>query len=298
MPSDRLRRRVVGRATATVPGMSDLGWPTVRIATWNVNSIRSRIDRVVAWLERNEVDASPSRRPRPARTSSRSTASRHSATRSPTAGSTSGTAWPSPHGSGCPTCRSASTRCPVGWSRSPRRRRPSVPSCGGVRPVVALHPQRPFARGPAPSPTARVARRARRASARGVARRRPCRPDRAARRLEHRPDRRRRLERALLRGQDSHLPRRARRVPGRRRRGVRRRHAPPHVRARHLHLLGLHAAALPQAAGHAHRLRPLLSRPGGAGRGCGGSTARSARARARPITRPSWSRSRTDRARR
>ncbi len=29
----------------------------VRIATWNVNSIRSRIDRVVAWLERNEVDA-------------------------------------------------------------------------------------------------------------------------------------------------------------------------------------------------------------------------------------------------
>ena len=29
----------------------------MRIATWNVNSIRSRIDRVTAWLERNEVDA-------------------------------------------------------------------------------------------------------------------------------------------------------------------------------------------------------------------------------------------------
>jgi len=28
----------------------------VRIATWNVNSIRSRIDRLAAWLERSEVD--------------------------------------------------------------------------------------------------------------------------------------------------------------------------------------------------------------------------------------------------
>lgn len=28
----------------------------MRVATWNVNSIRARIDRVVAWLERHEVD--------------------------------------------------------------------------------------------------------------------------------------------------------------------------------------------------------------------------------------------------
>ena len=28
----------------------------MRIATWNVNSIRSRIDRVEAWLERADVD--------------------------------------------------------------------------------------------------------------------------------------------------------------------------------------------------------------------------------------------------
>ncbi len=28
----------------------------MRIATWNVNSIRARLDRVVAWLERSEVD--------------------------------------------------------------------------------------------------------------------------------------------------------------------------------------------------------------------------------------------------
>jgi exodeoxyribonuclease-3 len=28
----------------------------VRLATWNVNSIRARVDRVVAWLERSDVD--------------------------------------------------------------------------------------------------------------------------------------------------------------------------------------------------------------------------------------------------
>ena len=28
----------------------------MRLATWNVNSIRSRVDRVEAWLQRNEVD--------------------------------------------------------------------------------------------------------------------------------------------------------------------------------------------------------------------------------------------------
>jgi exodeoxyribonuclease III len=28
----------------------------VRLATWNVNSIRSRVDRVAAWLERSDVD--------------------------------------------------------------------------------------------------------------------------------------------------------------------------------------------------------------------------------------------------
>ena len=28
----------------------------MRLATWNVNSIRARRDRVVAWLERSDVD--------------------------------------------------------------------------------------------------------------------------------------------------------------------------------------------------------------------------------------------------
>ena len=30
--------------------------PSVRLATWNVNSIRSRAERVAAWLERRDVD--------------------------------------------------------------------------------------------------------------------------------------------------------------------------------------------------------------------------------------------------
>jgi exodeoxyribonuclease-3 len=28
----------------------------VRIATWNVNSIRARVDRVADWVERSDVD--------------------------------------------------------------------------------------------------------------------------------------------------------------------------------------------------------------------------------------------------
>ena len=28
----------------------------MRLATWNVNSLRARADRVVAWLERSDVD--------------------------------------------------------------------------------------------------------------------------------------------------------------------------------------------------------------------------------------------------
>jgi exodeoxyribonuclease-3 len=30
--------------------------PTIKLATWNVNSIRARIDRLMSWLERNQPD--------------------------------------------------------------------------------------------------------------------------------------------------------------------------------------------------------------------------------------------------
>ena len=28
----------------------------MRIATWNINSVRTRVDRAVAFLERNDID--------------------------------------------------------------------------------------------------------------------------------------------------------------------------------------------------------------------------------------------------
>ena len=56
----------------------------MRIATWNVNSIRSRIDRVEAWLQRSDVDVLAIQETKAATTSSRSTGSRAWATRSPT----------------------------------------------------------------------------------------------------------------------------------------------------------------------------------------------------------------------
>src|SRR3954469_18709310 len=34
----------------------DIGSVVVRLATWNVNSIRIRAERVAAWLERRDVD--------------------------------------------------------------------------------------------------------------------------------------------------------------------------------------------------------------------------------------------------
>ena len=51
--------------------------------------------------------------------------------------------------------------------------------------------------------------------------------------------------------------------------GLRRRRAPAHPRPGRLHLLGLPAARLPEAARHAHRLRARLTVVRGARRGCG-----------------------------
>ena len=82
------------------------------------------------------------------------------------------------------------------------------------------------------------------------------------------------------------------------RRRVRRRRAAAHLRARHLHLLGLHPAGLPEASRHADRLHPRDAGRSRRGWPVRRSTARSARARAPPTTRPSWSSWRTDRRRR
>lgn len=73
----------------------------MRFATWNVNSIRTRVDRVIAFLQRSDTDvlAMP-RKLSAAPTSSLRKHLRRPATTSPSTVSTSGTASPSP-----PVCR-------------------------------------------------------------------------------------------------------------------------------------------------------------------------------------------------
>ncbi|MGZ8821857.1 MAG: endonuclease/exonuclease/phosphatase family protein, partial [Aeromicrobium sp.] len=44
------------KSPVSVPSAGSRYVGPVRIATWNVNSIRSRIDRVTAWIERSDVD--------------------------------------------------------------------------------------------------------------------------------------------------------------------------------------------------------------------------------------------------
>ncbi len=39
-----------------IGGPSPLPWSPMRLATWNVNSVRSRVDRIVDWLGRSDVD--------------------------------------------------------------------------------------------------------------------------------------------------------------------------------------------------------------------------------------------------
>jgi exodeoxyribonuclease-3 len=44
------------RAARDEPDTGAVASETVRLATWNVNSIRARTDRAIAWLERSDID--------------------------------------------------------------------------------------------------------------------------------------------------------------------------------------------------------------------------------------------------
>src|SRR6202789_3016527 len=55
--TSRQPRRVVAMPDGMIVGGDPpVGGDPLRIATWNVNSIRTRLDRVLDWLERAEVD--------------------------------------------------------------------------------------------------------------------------------------------------------------------------------------------------------------------------------------------------
>ena len=104
---------------------------------------------------------------------------------------------------------------------------------------------------------------------RRLAGRRPGRADRARRRLEHRPAGRRRVGHERLRRTPRTSP-----SPSAPRSGRSSRPGTPTSSGRYapgpgrLHLLGLHAAALPPPRGHADRLRPRLPRAGRPGDRC------------------------------
>ena len=107
----------------------------VRIATWNVNSIRARVDRVADWLERADVDVLAMQETKCPTTSSRRCRSRRWATRWRTAASTSGTAWRSRRGSASTTSQVGFDGLPTwgeaGWAAAEARALGAT--CGGVR---------------------------------------------------------------------------------------------------------------------------------------------------------------------
>ena len=253
----------------------------MRIATWNVNSLRSRIDR---------VEALP-----PAARRRRARAAGDQGARGPAAAD-------GPAGRGVRDrrrghqpverrrdhqpgrarrrARSASTACRGRASRwRPRRAR-------SARPAAAYGSGRSTC-PTAASPTTRTTS----TSSTGWpgCARRPAAwmdgPDRAGRRLEHLPDRRRRLRPGAVHEQHARHAAGARGVPGVPRRRVRR--GDPRPRAG-LHLLGLLPPALRARPRPQDRLRARDPAAGRRGSPARSSTARSGPGRAPPTT-PRWS---------
>ncbi len=211
----------------------------MRIATWNVNSLRSRIDRVEAFLDRHDIDvlAVQETKAREDQLPLMGIEARGYEVAAAGTNQWNGvailsrvgledveTGFPGQPGWG------ERGRAGVAGDRRDLRRRTDL---------VAVHPQRPQARRPALRLQAGLARPAARGGA-GVERRR----HRAGRRLEHRSDRRGRLRHHPVREVDPRHAARARGVPGVPRRRVRRRRPPARRRARRLHVLGLLPAAL------------------------------------------------------
>ncbi len=144
--STRASRRPTSLVAMTTEGL--------RVATWNVNSIRTRVDRVVDWLIRAEVDVLAMQETKctddqfPTMTFLPRRAMRWC-----TAGMTSGTAWRSPRGSGSRRCGGrVSTVSPPGAGRQAEpdgrgaRTGRHLRRCSGVESVCA---ERPGGRGSA-----------------------------------------------------------------------------------------------------------------------------------------------------
>ena len=249
------------------PASPRLRSPLLRLATWNVNSIRTRLDRVLDWLERAEVDVLAMQE------------TKCSDEQFPTMpffelgyevahcgfNQWNGVAIASRVGldnvevgfDGQPT-----------WSSKPdvaaaAEARALAATCAGVR-VWSLYVPNGRALDD-PHYTYKLNwLAALRDTAEGWLRDDPIGADRAGRRLEHRSDRRRRLERRILRGRHPCLGTGAQSVRRDRRRSILGCGKAFHARPGRLHLLGLHPAAVPEATGM--RIDFILASPALAGR--------------------------------
>ena len=258
----------------------------MRIATWNVNSLRSRIERVEAFLQRHDVDVLALQETK-AREDQLPLMGLQAAGYDIAAAGTNqwnGVAIVSRVGLDDVTRRlrrharvRRAARGRVAGDRRDLRRRTDLVALRAQRPQAGRPPLRLQARLAGPAPRGR--------------RRVDGRPDGAGRRLEHLPDRRRRLRPGAVQELHARHAAGARGVPGVPRRRVRR--GDPRLRAG-LHLLGLLPAALRARPRAQDRLRPRhavagrtrhrrVHRPRGA-----------RRARARPTTPRSSSTSATE----
>ena len=236
----------------------------MRLATWNVNSIRSRVDRVAAWLERSDVDVLALQETKcrdDQFPEERFTALGYEVAhvgllaverrRDPLPGRHRGRRGRLPR-QPCWSPKRARPR-----ARGPRARG-HLRRGAGVEPLRA---QRPHAGRPALQYKLEWLEALRETAAGWLA----ADPDAQVALVGDwniAPQDDDVWDMSVFTPLHARLPARAGGVPRHRRRRVRRRRPPVHARPRRLHLLGLHAAALPPPRGHADRLRARLPRAG------------------------------------
>ena len=181
----------------------------MRIATWNVNSLRSRIDRVEAFVQRHEIDVL-------ALQETKAREDQLPLMGLQALGYDVAVAGVNQWNGVALLSRVGLEDVEVGFAGHAALRRPGRGRGARDRrhlrrgaDLVALHPQRTQARRPPLRLQARLAGPA------ACGRERLARqPDRPGRRLEHLPHRRRRLRRRAVREVDARDPAGARRLPG------------------------------------------------------------------------------------
>ena len=177
----------------------------MRIATWNVNSLKARLPRVEEWLSIGEPDVLCMQETKLADSAFPAMTFHALGYEASTSARAAGTASPSSAGSASTTSSPASTTATPADAEA----RLVSATCGGVRVTSRVRAERSLDRPRALHLQARVARAAARAPRRH---RRPRRRRHRVRRLQHRARRPRRVRRREVRRRHPHEPGRARRA--------------------------------------------------------------------------------------